>query len=112
MPDETKMAPSGATPEGSTTWDATCATVIEGSQHALSRWLQDLQTLSGELANLAQARMQFALDAWSALAACRGPEDTIDCYRRLTLKATEHCCEEITKASEVMVKMALVRAAD
>jgi hypothetical protein len=112
MPDETKMTQPSAAPHPSRTWDATCATVIEGSQHALSRWLHDMQTFSGEMSNLAQARTQFALDAWSALAACRGPEDTMDWYRHLATKATEHCCGEIAKCSEMMMKMMLIRPVD
>ena len=112
MPDETKMTQPGRSAEPSKTWDATCATVIEGSQHALSRWLHDMQILSDEISNLAQARTRFALDAWSALAACRGPEDTMDCCRRLTAKATELCCGEVAKLSEMTMKMALVRPVD
>jgi hypothetical protein len=111
MPDDTKTMRRPDAPELSKAWDMTCTALLHGHQHALTQWLQTLQGISDEISQLAETRLQLAMDTWSALAACRGPEELIDWNRRTTAKMTELCSAEIAKLSQVTMRMAL-RPAD
>jgi phasin family protein len=79
---------------------------VKANQQAFARWFHGVTTLSGELAQFIQARLQDDLAAWSALAACRTPEEALECQRRFAEGATRQYSEEITKLSQMMVKLA------
>jgi len=111
MPDDTKTMRRPDAPELTKAWETTCAALLGGHQLALTQWLQTIQRTSDEMAQLAETRFQLAMEAWSALAACRGPEALIDWNRRMTTRMAEHCSAEITKLSQMAMRMAL-RAAD
>jgi hypothetical protein len=111
MPDDTKTIRRKA-PEPSKAWETTCTALLDGNQQALTQWLQTTQAIADEMSNLAEARMRLAMEAWSELAACRSPEEFVEWHRRLAAKVTEHCSGEITKLSQMTMRMALVRPAD
>src|SRR5262249_35039029 len=75
MPDDTKTMGRPDAPELTKAWETTCTALLDGHQLALTQWLQTIQRTSDEMAQLAETRFQLAMEAWSALAACRGPED-------------------------------------
>ena len=79
---------------------------VKAKQQAFARWFHGITTLSGELAQFIQARLQDDMAAWSALAACRTPEEALECQRRFAEEATRQYPEEITKLSQMMVKLA------
>jgi hypothetical protein len=70
-----------------------------------------MQGVSSEISQLTQMRLQLMLEGWSALAACRNPEEVIDCSRSMTAKMMDHCSSEIAKLSEITMRMALVQPA-
>ena len=98
MLDDTKPTRQRAAPEPTGT-----------GQNAVAGWLEGMHALSGEMSELAQARMRFVTEAWSDLAACRNLEQIIACNARLTNRATEHFTGEMTKFAQLMAKMALLR---
>lgn len=91
-------------------WEAHCANLVEGQQRVLTRYLEGFRTLSDEISEIAKARLRLSTEAWSALAACRNPEEVIDCQTRLVAQFTEHSVKEVAKLSELA--MTLVRRAN
>jgi hypothetical protein len=69
------------------------------------------QGISDEISRLTETQFQLAIEVWSALAPCRGPEELIDWNRRMPAKMTEHCSAEIATLSQITMRMAL-RPAD
>jgi hypothetical protein len=112
MPDDTKTIRRPEAPEMSKAWETTCSAVLDGHQRAVTNWLQAVQALTDEVSSLAVARLQLAMEACSAVVACRSPEELIDCNRRLASKMTEHCSEEIAKLSQMTMRIALARSTD
>jgi hypothetical protein len=111
MPDDTKTMRRPDAPELTKAWETTCTALLDGHQQALTQWLQSIQSVSDEMAQLAEARLQLAMEAWSALAACRGPEELIDWNKRVTTRMANHCSAEITKLSQMAMRVAF-RPAD
>jgi hypothetical protein len=111
MPDDTKTMRRPDAAELTKAWDMTCTALRHGHQQALTQWLQTIQGISDEISRLTETRFQLGMEAWSALAACRGPEELIDWNRRMTAKMTEHCSAEIATLSQMTMRMAL-RPAD
>jgi len=85
-------------------WGAACAAVMEGNRQAMSRWMRALLALSQEVAQFTQTRLQEDAAAWSALAACRSPDEVLECQRRFSAKASEQYYEEIGKLSQMMMR--------
>jgi phasin family protein len=97
------------TPQEGETRGATREALLEAGQNAAARWLEGMHALSGEMSELAQARMRLVIEAWSELAACRSPQQIIECHARLAAKGIEHFTGEMTKLSQLMAKMASVQ---
>jgi phasin family protein len=106
MPNDSKAARRHDAPERSQDFGATCAAMLEGNQHAMARWLQAVFALSQEITQFTQTRLQEDMAAWSTLAACRNPEEAMECQRRFAAKATEQYAEEIGKLSQMTMSMA------
>jgi hypothetical protein len=87
-------------------WGAACAALMEGNQQAAARWMRALLALSQEVAQFAQSRLQEDAAAWTALGACRSPEDAMEWQRRFAAKATEQYYDEISKLSQMVMRMA------
>lgn len=109
MPDDTKTMRHGEASEKNKAWETTCTALLEGNQQAFTEWLYGARVLSEGISELTLARWQLAMEMWSAFAACRTPEEIIDCHRRLMGKTMEHCAGEVTKLSQLT--MAFVRPA-
>jgi hypothetical protein len=109
MPDDAKTTRRREAAEPGQVWDATCAAMLENNQQTLARVMQDAQAISSEVWELAQARMRLAMETWSEIAACRNPEQFVDCQKRLLARAAEHFAGEMTKLSELMLKIGFVR---
>lgn len=105
MPDDkmTRAKQGKAHPEA---LGAACTTLMEGNQQAFARWTQALIAFSQEIAHFTQHRLQEDAAAWSALAACRSPDEAMECQRRFTVKAAEQYYEEIGKLSQMMMRAA------
>jgi CRP-like cAMP-binding protein len=85
-------------------WATTLSDLLDGNKKALLQWLQGTQAFSDEISGFAQARMQLMTEAWSALLACRSPEQLVEHHRRFMAKATERCAEELTSLSQLALK--------
>jgi phasin family protein len=105
MANDAKAARRHDAPARSQDFGATCAAMFEGNQNALARWLHALFALSQEITQFTQARLQEDVAAWSTLAACRNPEEAMECQRRFAAKATEQYAEEIGKLSQMTMSM-------
>ena len=112
MPDDTKTTRRREAPEPSRLWETTCTALLDGNHQALTQWIQRMQGISEEISTLAEARLRLAMETWSALSACRTPEEFADCHRNLTAKVTELCSAEIAKLSQMTMRAPLVRPAD
>ncbi len=80
--------------------------LFEANQQAFARWINGITALSGEVTQFIQKRLQDDMAGWSALASCRTPEDAFECQRRLAEKATAHYAEEVTRLSQLMMRLA------
>lgn len=107
MPDDAKTMRRPDAPELAKAWDMTCTALLQGYQQALTQWLRTMQSISDEISQLGEARFQLTMEAWSTLAACRGPEELIDWNRRMTARMTEQCSAEIANLSQMTMRMAL-----
>lgn len=87
-------------------WGVACAAAMEGNQQAMSRWMRALLALSQEVAQFTQMRLQEDAAAWSALAACRSPDEVLECQRRFSAKASEQYYDEIGKLSQMIMRVA------
>ncbi len=94
------------------TWHATSTALLNGHHQALTQMLQTMQGISNEISQLAQMRLQLMLEAWSALAACRSPDEVTERSKIITAKLIDHCSGEIVKLSQITMRMALVQPAD
>jgi hypothetical protein len=110
--DVTKTMGQAEAHQVSEAWHATSTALLNGHQQVLTQLLQTMQGISSELSQLAQMRLQLMLEAWSAMAACRNPEEVIDCGRRMTGRMIDHCSGEIVKLSQITMRMQLVQPAD
>jgi hypothetical protein len=79
--------------------------MLDSHQQTVTHWFYLLRSLADEVSTLAATRLQLTMEAYSALAACRSPEELIDCNRRIASKMTEHCSEEIAKLSQMTMRM-------
>src|SRR5215470_13261941 len=91
MPDDTKTIRRPEASELSKAWETTCTALLDNHQEAMTHWLLVLRSLADQVSSLAATRLQLTMEAYSALAACRSPEELIDCNRRIASKMTEHC---------------------
>ncbi len=105
MPDDVKAKKRRDTQGSNREWGAAYAAWLEGSQSAFGHWMQTLFALSQEMTQFTQARLQEDVAAWSALTACRSPEEAIECQRRFAAKATEQYAEEIGRISQRMASL-------
>lgn len=80
--------------------------LLEANQQGFARWFHGITSLSGELAQFIQNRLQDDMAAWSALASCRTSEEALECQRRFAEKATAQYSEEIAKLSQLMLRLA------
>jgi hypothetical protein len=110
MPDDAKTSQRRDAAERTKAWNAACATAFEENQRALGRWLEDTKTLSSEMSDLARSRMRFAMDAWAELAACRNPEQLVECYEHLIAKTAEQFAAETTKLQQLALTMSSLRS--
>jgi Phasin protein len=70
------------------------------------RRFHGITTLSGEVRQFIQRRLQDEMAGWSAVASCKTPEVAFECRRRFAEKATARYAEEITKLSQMMLRLA------
>ncbi len=80
--------------------------LFEANQQAFARWFNGITTLSGEVTQFIQRRLQDDMAGWSALASCRTPEEAFECQRRFAERATAHYAEEVTRLSQLMMRLA------
>jgi hypothetical protein len=107
MPDETKAVRQPPTPKPQPESLApNYAAFMSGGQQAFTRWMQGMFTLSQEITRFTQGRVQEDMAAWWALASCRSPEEAANCQQRFAAKAVEEYSEEMTKLSQMMMKVA------
>lgn len=85
-------------------WAATLSNLLDDNKQALLQCFQGVQAFSDEVSSFAQARMLLAMDAWSALLACRSPEQLVEHQRRFVAKAMARCAEELTSLSQLALK--------
>ena len=100
MPDVTITSQQRQTSE-SRAWAKALSDLLDGNKQSLMQWLQGAQAFSDELSSFAQARMLLTMDAWSALLACRSPEQVVEHQRRFMAKAMNRCAEELTSLSQL-----------
>jgi len=101
--DKPRSGQAKAQPEA---WGAACTALMEGNQQMFARWMQAFIALSQEVAQFTQSRLSEDAAAWSALAACRNPEEAMECQRRIAAKATKQYYDEIGKLSQMMIRVA------
>jgi Phasin protein len=87
-------------------WATAMSDLLDGNKRVLMHWLEGTQAFSDEVSGLAQARMQLATEAWSALLACRTPEQVVEQQRRFAAKAMERFAEELTSFSHLAMRTA------
>ncbi len=107
MPDETKAVRQQPTPKPQLeSLTPNYAAFFGGGQQAFTRWMQGMFALSQEITRFTQGRVQEDMAAWWALASCRSPEEAANCQQRFAAKAVEEYSEEMTKLSQMMMKVA------
>jgi Phasin protein len=82
------------------------AAFLGGGPQTFAHWMQAMFAVSQEVARFTQGRVQEDLAAWQALASCRSLEDAATCQQRFAAKAIEDYSDEITKLSQMMMKVA------
>ena len=100
MPDAT-----GTTQQHQAARTAAWATTVSDLKRALEQWFQGMQTCSDEISRFVQARALLTMEAWSALRACRSPEQMVEHQRHFTAKAMEQCAKELTSLSQLALRM-------
>jgi phasin family protein len=103
MPEE-KKSPGPAQAKASTNIWAT--TLLDSSQQAFARWLEGMFALSQELARFTQERLEEDVSTWQSLAAAKSPDEAMKCQGRFAAKATEQYGEEMSKLSQMILRMA------
>jgi hypothetical protein len=85
-------------------WATTLSELLDGNKRALLHWFQGTQAFSDEVSGFTQQRMLLTMEAWSALLACRSPEQVVEQQRRFMAKAMERCAEELTSLSQLALR--------
>jgi hypothetical protein len=106
MPDGTKAAQRHSATAKADAWGSLYGPLLEGPQHAWARWLQGMFAVSQEITQFTQHRLQEDMAAWTALATCHNPEETMTYQRRFAENATTQYAEEINKLSQMMMSIA------
>jgi Phasin protein len=81
--------------------------LLEGNQQAFNRWLQGMFGIFEEISRFTQTRIQEDMAAWTALTSCRTPEEAMECQRRFAAKAAEQFTDEMSRLSQLMMKMSV-----
>ena len=81
--------------------------ILEGNQQAFNRWLQGMFGIFEEISRFTQTRIQEDMAAWTALTSCRTPEEAMECQRRFAAKAAEQFTDEMSRLSQLMMKMSV-----
>lgn len=76
------------------------------NQQAFARWCHGITVLSDEVTQFIQTRLQDDVATWSALASCKTPEEAFECQQRFAEKVMARYSEEITKLSQLMLRLA------
>ena len=87
-------------------WAPNYGFLLEANQQAFARWFNGMNALSQEIAQFTQSRLQEDMTAWSTLASCNNPKDAFECQRRFAEKATAGYAAEVTKLSQMMMRLA------
>ena len=87
-------------------WVPNYSFLAEANQRAFAHWLNGVNTLSQEIAQFTQNRLQEDMAAWSTLASCSNPADAFECQQRLAQKATAGYMAEVAKLSQMMASLA------
>jgi hypothetical protein len=82
----------------------TLSDLLDCSKQALVQWLRGTQAFSDEVLGIARARQLLTIEAWSALLACRSPEQVVEQQRRFIAKTMERGAEELTSLSQLVLK--------
>jgi len=102
MPDETRAARSKEPKPQVENWGTA---LLEGNQKAVARWTETVLALTQEIAAFTQHRLQEDMETWLALAACRNPEQAIECQQRFVAKASQEYSDEITKLGRMVTSL-------
>ena len=103
MADRNKSsAPSGTFPAAG--WNPSF--LIDANQQALKCWARAISTLTEELGQFAQARLQEDLGIWSKLTTCKDVSQVFECQRQFVQKATSDYIDEANKLSRLTMNIA------
>jgi hypothetical protein len=82
----------------------TLSDLLDGNKRALTQWLHGTQAFTDEVLRISRSRTLLAIEAWSALLACRSPEQMGEQQRRFLAKALEQSAEELKTLSQLAMK--------
>lgn len=76
------------------------------SQQALERWVHGVSAVTEEMTQFVQGRVQEDMGVWMRLAACRDPNEVLECQRHFMEKATHDYFQEAGKLSRLAMSIA------
>jgi len=85
-------------------WETTLSDLLDGNRRSLAQWFQGTQAFCDEVSGFAQARLLVTMEVWSALLACRSPEQVVEQQRRFMAKTMERCAEELASLSQLALR--------
>lgn len=97
---------SSATPNMAlaTGWDP--SSLFDANQQALKAWARAISTLTEEMGQFMQARLQEDLGIWGKLTTCKDVTQVFECQRQFVEKATADYVDEANKLSRLTMSMA------
>ncbi|HTZ80961.1 MAG TPA: phasin family protein [Stellaceae bacterium] len=86
-------------------WWSNGTQTMEGLARSNASLMQGAFGIAQEMLAFSQMRLRANIDAWSALAACRDPEELIKLQQSFTQSATTDCLNEANKVATQMADL-------
>ena len=98
--EEINAATSGKTSRGKISFP------LAFDHDGVERWTRSMSVFADEITHFVQARLQSDMATWAEFAACRSPNEALECQQRFAEKAWADYLGEIDKLSRLTMDAA------
>ena len=78
------------------------------TQEGIERWTRGMSAFATEMTSFLQARLQSDMEAWTKLAACRSPDEALECHQRFAEQAMTDYLDAFGRLSQLTMGTANV----
>jgi len=79
--------------------------IFKSGRQAFAQWIASVSAMSEEVVHFTQERLQQHMEACTALATCKSPQEALDCQCRFASKAVDDYFAELGKLPRLMMDL-------